>query len=306
MLLGKIFDYTLRLLYSNLCDKIAKRKGGIILIASINAWCLPSEYTTEQQLKAAKAAGFDAIEINIGEPNSSDPLSFDFTASNETFDKIAALAAETGIAISSISTSLLWKYPLTDNDGALAQKGIGVVKRMIDAAAILKAGAVLVVPGCVTKDVSYKTAYERATKAIGELAVYAEQKGIVIGVENVWNKFLMSPLEMKAFIGQFSSKFVKAYFDIGNVLQFSYPQHWIEVLAEDIVRVHIKDFKTEIGNITGFTNLLQGDIDWKVAMDALRAVGYDGYVTCELSPYVTCPVQLATDTRKHMEIIFNL
>ena len=129
---------------------------------------------------------------------------------------------------------------------------------------------------------------------------------IVIGVENVWNKFLLSPLETARFLDEIGSDYVKAYFDAGNVLQFSYPQSWAEALGKRIAKVHVKDFDPAIGNITGFKPLLQGAMDWGALIGALKNVGYDGYLTAELSPYPTNPMQLIKDTSAALDYILSL
>ena len=281
----------------------------------INAWCFPGSFSLERCMKLAKQAGFDAIELNMSErdPGRSftDELSFEensgltIDSSDGELAAIAALAREIGIVISGVSTSLHWTYPLTSNDGDTREKGKQIVRKMLHAASVFGADAVLVVPGLVDKTVPYATAYRRSLEALRELSADAAREKVSICVENVWNKFLLSPLEMARFVDEAESPYVGVYFDAGNVLQYSYPEHWAEVLGKRIRRVHIKDFNLSVGNINGFTNLLEGDMDWKALMDALRAAGYDGFVTAELAPYKTGPERIAADTAAHMDIIFN-
>lgn len=106
-----------------------------------------------------------------------------------------------------------------------------------------------------------------------------------LGIENVWNKFLLSPLEMRDFIDSFGSAAVGSYFDAGNVLLTGYPEHWISILAQRIVRVHVKDFKKSVGTAAGFVDMLEGDVDFQAVRTALERIGYDGYVTAEMLPY---------------------
>jgi hexulose-6-phosphate isomerase len=113
----------------------------------------------------------------------------------------------------------------------------------------------------------------------------AEKIGVTIAVENVWNKFLLSPLEMRGFIDSFKSKRVGAYFDVGNVLLTGYPEQWIKILGKRIKRIHIKDFKKSVGTVDGFVDLLKGDVDFTAVKKALAAIGYKGYVTAEMIPY---------------------
>ncbi len=177
---------------------------------------------------------------------------------------------------------------------------------MIDAAKILHTDAILVVPGVVNERVSYSKAYKRSQDALKALAKKAEESKVYIGIENVWSKFLLSPLEMRKFIDEIGSPYVRFYFDVGNVLAFSYPEHWIEVLGDYIVRVHIKDFDTSIGNIRGFKNLFEGDVNWPAVIGALRKANYEGYLTAELSPYRTHPEMLAYDASKRLDFILRM
>ncbi len=278
----------------------------------INAWCMPGSYSVEDCIREAKKAGFDGLELNMAEKagdsggNGGIPQALTLDLSKDDLKKIAQAAEKAGIELPSVSTSLLWKYSLTDSDVKVREKAMGIVARMIDAAEVLGADTVLVVPGVVNRDVSYEKAYKRSMECMQELRKYAEEKKVYIGVENVWNKFLLSPLEMRRFIEEAGSPYVGAYFDVGNVLCFSYPEYWIEILSGLIKKVHVKDFDSSIGNIHGFTNLLQGDVDWKRVVGALREAGYDGYLTAELSPYRTFPEKLAYDASVALDRILSL
>ncbi|OPZ74511.1 MAG: fructoselysine 3-epimerase [Actinobacteria bacterium ADurb.Bin444] len=159
---------------------------------------------------------------------------------------------------------------------------------------------VLVVPGVVTEDVSYKAAYEISRRSLQELLPVAEETGVIIALENVWNRFLLSPLEMRDFVDGFQSPLVQAYFDVGNILLYGFPHHWIEVLGTRIKRVHVKDFDS---NTRQFVGLLQGSVDYPRVMAALRGVGYDGYITAELTAYRQYPEQFVRDTAAQLEQI---
>ena len=274
----------------------------------INAWCFPGGMPLHEIFRLAKECRYDGIEINMeAEPaGGEDCPRLYMSLDARGYQKIRACADSYTLPISSVSTGLHWTYPLTDNDPAVREKGCEVVLKMIDAASVFGCDTVLVVPGKVTPDVSYSAAYRRAREALKDLSVYAEEKKVIIGVENVWNKFLLSPLEMARFLDEIGSGYVKSYFDAGNVLQFSYPQSWVEALGTRIARVHIKDFDTAIGNITGFKPLLQGEMDWSALMGSLKSVGYDSYLTAELSPYPTNPLQLIRDTSAAMDYILGL
>ena len=158
--------------------------------------------------------------------------------------------------------------------------------------------------------VPYADAYDRALDFVRRLAPVAEAAGVTICVENVWNKFLLSPLEMRAFIDAASSRAVAAYFDAGNALLTGYPEHWIAALGPRIRRVHFKDFRRAVGTVDGFCDLLSGDVDWPAVMRALRAIRYDGWVAAEMIPpvpfYKHCPEVLIHNTSRALDAILAL
>ncbi|MHC5269852.1 sugar phosphate isomerase/epimerase family protein [Enterococcus sp. LJL98] len=287
------------------------------LLKGMNVWSLPAGLTIEEQFQLTKDAGFDTIELNLSEAqaaetivskdlalNDSPTLTTEVTA--EELANIKALSEKYELPITSISTALHWSYPLTSEDEATRQKGLAVVKKMIDVCLALGGDTVLVVPGLVTPTDSYDVCYDRSLAAFKELAPYAEEKGIFIGIENVWNKFLLSPLETRDFIDKIASSHVGMYFDAGNVLQFGFPEQWVRILGARIKKIHVKDFNTTIGNITGFTSLLNGSLNWKALVAALHEIGYTGPLTCELSAYQENGQQLAYDTSRALDYIVNL
>ncbi len=275
---------------------------------SVNAWCFPKEFTAKECFETAKDAGFDWMEINMADegekPCEGPTLRFDST--DEEVYEILKLSEAANVGISGVSTALLWEYPLTCGAEKVRNKGMAIVERMIDAAAILGTDSVLVVPGVVNETVSYKTAYERALEALKTLKEKAEEKKVVIGVENVWNRFLLSPLEMRRFIEETDSTFVKAYFDVGNALPFSRPEDWIEILSDLVFRVHLKDFDLSIGNERGFKNLFEGDVNWKGVVESLRKSGYEGFLTAELQLYRTRPELLAYDASRRIDTVLSM
>jgi len=231
------------------------------------------------------------VEVALDE---SGELSLNST--EEEILKVRKMADEAGILLYSVASSLHWKYSLTSNDQRIREKAKSIVKKQLETAKILGCDTILVVPGAVGVDfipdceiVEYDIAYDRALEAIRELAPYAEACGVAIGIENVWNKFLLSPLEMRDFIDKIGSDFAGAYFDVGNVLISGYPEHWIKILGNRIKKVHFKDFKRTVGTFDGFVDLLSGDVNYPAVMNALKSVGYDGWVTGELGTYKNYP-----------------
>jgi hexulose-6-phosphate isomerase len=130
--------------------------------------------------------------------------------------------------------------------------------------------------------VPYETAYKNAQQSLRLLAEEAEAAKVVLCLENVWNRFLLSPIEFARFIDDIQSLLVRAYFDVGNVLAFGYPEDWIKVLGTRISRVHVKDFKRAVATADGFCLPGEGDVDWAGVMAALRATAYDGWLTAEV------------------------
>jgi hexulose-6-phosphate isomerase len=155
---------------------------------------------------------------------------------------------------------------------------------MLRAASVVGADSVLIVPGVADPEVPYMDTYRIAQESVQTLSESAAELGVRIGVENVWNRFLQSPLEMLRFIEEIGSPSVGTYVDVGNLIVCGYPQHWVQVLGDHIVKVHVKDFLGDVGNIHGFTYLLHGDVPWVEVIRELKAVGYDDYLTAELSP----------------------
>jgi L-ribulose-5-phosphate 3-epimerase len=248
----------------------------------INAWAFPENLSITQGFKVAKRGGFDCVELNLAEEGY-----LSMSSSQRDVERLRESAEGMSIELRSISTALFWSYPITSNDPSEAKMAKAVVRKMLDVAKWCGADTILVVPGSVTDEVAYDVAYDRAKKALKELAKDAEAAGVCIGVENVWNKFLLSPLEMRNFIDEIGSDYVAAYFDIGNVLISGYPEQWINILGSRIKKIHAKDWQRAVGNITGFCAILEGDLNWIAVRDALRAIGYDDVVTAEIDGYKT-------------------
>lgn len=250
----------------------------------VNRWTMPGNWSYEQCLQAAKSAGFESIEFNMAEDGV-----LGFEAQEKEVRQIAEAAQRIGVELSSLSTGLGWRYPLTHPDESTRERGLQAVRKQLQIANWLGVDAILVVPGLVNEDTPYDEAYYRAREALRQLLPDAERWGVKIGVENVWNKFLLSPLEMRQFIDELGSPYLGAYFDAGNVLVMGYPEHWIRILGRRIFRVHVKDFKTHIGNISAFCNPLQGNVPWNKVNEALVEVGYDSYITAEVEGYPSYP-----------------
>jgi L-ribulose-5-phosphate 3-epimerase len=214
-------------------------------------------------------------------------------ATKEECRAIVAQAKKIGIEISSVASGESWFASPTANDAKVRKQIIDFTKKALQITKWLGTDAYLFVPGAVdvfflpdAEVIPYDVCYKRAVEAVLKLVPTAEKVGVSVGIENVWNKLLLSPLEMCCFIDGFQSKRVGAYFDVGNVLLTGYPEHWIKILGKRIKRVHIKDFKKSVGTVAGFVDMLEGDVDFAAVKKALSAIGYKGYVTAEMIPYV--------------------
>jgi hexulose-6-phosphate isomerase len=133
--------------------------------------------------------------------------------------------------------------------------------------------------------VPYDAAWDRALETVSAAAAHAKACGVRIGVENVWNSFLLSPLEMRTFLDAIGDPFVGAYLDVGNVIQFGFPEHWVRILGSRILKSHVKDFRRSVGTLSGFVDLLSGDVDFPEVMKAFGEVGYDDYIIAEVGAY---------------------
>ncbi|MCX7599207.1 MAG: sugar phosphate isomerase/epimerase [Armatimonadetes bacterium] len=252
--------------------------------------CLPGSLPPRERLVLSKEAGLDGIEIH------------DFPTQKDT-EEFAALAADVGLEIHSVMAGSHWELPLSSTDEDVRRRGVEGIKHSLHVAKWSGAPVVLVVPGVVTDDVSYAAAYELSRKSLLELLPVAEELGVTMLVENVWNKFLLSPLEFRDFVDSFESPFVQAYFDVGNILLYGYPHQWIEILGQRIKRVHVKDF--DVGT-RQFVSLLSGSVDWSRVMNALRGIGYDSYLTVEVGPYAQFPEVFIKHIGLAMDAIVSL
>ena len=238
-------------------------------------------------MEQASRLGFDAIELGIA----SQGVLTNQTTQAEC-EAIRSEAQKHELEISGVASGESWTSSPTANEADVRDKILDFTQKALQVTQWLGAEAYLYVPGAVevfflpeAEVIPYDVCYQRASGAISQLVPTAEKLGVTIAVENVWNKFLLSPLEMRDFIDNFDSNQVGAYFDVGNVLLTGYPEQWIRILGSRIKRVHIKDFKRSIGTADGFVDLLEGDVDFVAVKKALAEINYDSYVTAEMIPY---------------------
>lgn len=234
----------------------------------------------------AARLGFDGVQLFVS------PRGYLSLESDEDRAKaIARRARESGVALTSLEIEP-FSFSLTDDDREVRQQGEATVRLAMQLAAIMEAPGVLVIPGYVglpwdssVKPVRYDLAYNRLAESLQTLAPEAEALGLDILIENIWNMFLLSPLEMRTLVDDVRSPNVGVLFDTGNIVAFGFPEQWIRILGSRIREVHLKDFRRSVGTVSGFVSLLEGDVDWGEVMLALDEIGYDGFLTAEVFPY---------------------
>lgn len=279
---------------------------------SISTWSFYGDWNLEEKLSLAKDAGFEGFELELAEEG---PVNMNSTA--DDLARVRDAAEKAGIALSGLATGLYWGANGASADPAIREKAAGILVKQIECAGALGIDTILVVPASVGVDfipdgeiVPYELAHERARHLIANALPYAQEQNVTIGIENVWNKFLLSPLEMRDFIDSFDHKNVGSYFDVGNTLATGYPDHWINILGERIARVHFKDYRRNVGSVDGFVDILSGDVDWAAVMTALKSVNYEGWIAAEMIPpvpfYKHCPEVLIHNTSRAMDAIFAL
>ena len=283
----------------------------IMFIKGISYWSFPGglegALPVAGAFERAKKAGFESIEVCLSPAG-------DLTARTTEAQAKQTLrqAKDAGIQISSVACAIFWEKSLTDEDAAVRKEGFDLARSLIDLAHWLEADAVLVIPGAVdvfflpAPPVDYQTVYGRATDAIGALEPHARAAGVALAVENVWSKLLVDLLAMRTFIDQFGSSGVGSYLDVGNCMVNGYPEHWITMLGHRIKRVHLKDFRRDVGTAGGFVDLLAGDVNWPGVISALNDAGYSGYLTAEMIPgYKHYPEVLIENTSRAMDAILG-
>jgi len=228
------------------------------------------EGTVLDKCKAIKAAGFEGIE-----PNS-------HMNRNEVLDAMQA----TGLKASSVCNSKHWNLLLSHPDVEIRKQGMEAMVVAMEDAKAYGTDAVLLVPGRVDENVSYDDCWSRASACIKELLPAAQQLKVKICIENVWNNFILSPLEARNFVDQFNSPYVGFYFDIGNIVVYGWPEQWIRILGDRIGRIHIKEYSKQIGDKQGRNagfgvKLTEGDVRWKEVMSQIRSSYQGGWLTTE-------------------------
>jgi len=233
---------------------------------------LPKDVSYAQRFAIARDAGFDAIEMQT-------------VAREDEAAEIREAANKTGLRIHSVMNADHWRFPLSSSERDVVDRSVAGMETSLRNAALWGADAVLLVPAVVDAATSYRDAWTRSQQVIRDrLLPLARELKVIVAVEEVWNKFLLSPLEFARYVDELDSPWLKAYFDVGNVVFYGYPQDWIRSLGTRIAKVHLKDFHLDRPNGRfAWANIGDGDIDWLDVRRAFDDVGYRGYFTTEVA-----------------------
>jgi L-ribulose-5-phosphate 3-epimerase len=253
----------------------AGSSGRLPITKGVEFSMLPASVSVADRFAIAKDAGFEEVECGT-------------TQDQAAAEELLAASKKSGLRIHSVMNMAHWTYPMSSPDPDVVAKSVAGMETSLRNAKFWGSDAVLLVPAVVKAGDSYRDAWTRSQAEIRKLIKLAAEVKVVIGIEEVWNHFLLSPIEFARYVDEFDSPWVKAYFDVGNIVLFSFPQDWIRILGPRIVKLHLKDFRFRPVKGTGkieaeFVNLRDGDIDWKQIHDALAEIGYKGSATVELN-----------------------
>lgn len=226
-----------------------------------------------ERFEILRDCGFDGVEID--------------SPSDIRTEELLAAKEATGIGVEGTVDSVHWSKPLSDPDEKVRAAGLAGLERAIKDCSAWGGTSVLLVPAVVNERVGYDEAWERSTIEIKKALPVAEAAGVKIAIENVWNSFLLSPLEAARYVDQFDSPWIGWHFDVGNVITYGWPEQWIRILGSRILKLHIKEYsrkkRDELGRWKGFeVELGEGDCGWPAVVKALREIGYDGWACAEV------------------------
>jgi len=278
-----------------------KLGGGVLAAAALGAAEVPAKkrsirkaimYATIgfpgsvlEKFQAVKSAGFEGVE----------PMS------HMKQDEVLKALDETGLKAASVCCSTHWSKPLSDPDEARRREALeGLVQALKDAKRY-GATSVLLVPGVVKDKVTYDDCFQRAVAGVKQAVPVAQDLGVKIAIENVWNNFITKPEQAVAFMDAIDSPHVGWHFDIGNAVRFSPPETWIPVLGKRILKLHIKEFS----KVKGFgVRFFDGDNKWAAIMKALDDVGYTGWGISEQPGDQSKDVSALSDLSQRMDKVF--
>ena len=243
------------------------------------------DWSLDETLDMCQEAGYEALELVFGAGR--DP---DVEMSDDEIRAVKKKCDDAGVAVTSAIAWYEDRGNLLSADSAANEAGLKCLTRAIDIAHVLDTGAILLHPGQLTVEGTYEATWDRFLGMMKEVAPYAQDKGVAVGIENVWNKFILSPREAAEFVDAVGHDAIGIYLDTANMMFYGYPEHWIRGLGSRIKRVHFKDFKRRERQ---FVHLMDGDTDWETVVALLREIGYDNSVIHEVGGDRAVQIEMA-------------
>ena len=274
---------------------------------AVSFYTFAQDVNIREACEQVKKAGYDGVELVISENGE-----LNMKTTEKELLQMHSMVNDMGLEVASVGAWNMWEHNLAGNDEADAEYACSIAKKQVECAQAFGADATLIVPGWVGTNfapgiVRYDQAYENSQKRLAKLAPFAEAAGVALAVENVWNKFLLSPLEMRRFLDEINSDYVGAYFDVGNIIYIGYPDQWIEILGDKLKRLHFCDCRADGVGLSMFVDLFEGDVDYKAVMESSRKVGYDKWATVEFLPnYKMFPYQSIINAKFSLDKILEL
>lgn len=247
--------------------------GPVALKKAVKFGMIDEPLSVLEKFELLVELGFDGVELSS--PNDLDNA------------EVVAARDATGLPIHGVVDSVHWNKTLSDPDPAVRAEGLAGLETALRDACVYGASTVLLVPAVVKEEVAYDEAYSRSQAEIRKVLPLSEELGVRIAIENVWNGFLLSPIETARYIDEFESPWIGAYFDIGNVVNFGWPEHWIRILGDRIMKLDVKEYSREVrdeqGPYAGFrVPLGEGSVRWPAVLKALADIGFEGWATAEV------------------------
>jgi len=230
--------------------------------------------TLREKFEILKRAGFEGVELDSPTPISR--------------EEILAARDATGLAVCGVVDSVHWRQSLADNDQAVRAQAVAALETALRDCHAFGGESVLLVPAIANKRVSYAQAYERSQAELRKVLPLAAELRVKIGIENVWNDFLLSPLEAARYVDELESPWVGWHLDCGNVVTYGHAEQWVRILGKRLVKLHVKDYSRKRRDAEGLWKgfdvaLGDGDVDWKAVVTALDEVGFSGWASAEVA-----------------------
>ncbi len=249
------------------------RTGARSIKKALKIGMVDGEMSLLEKFTLIKSVGFDGVEMD--------------SPSDLSIDEIIEAKEKSKLEIPGVVDSVHWNSPLSDPDAKVRATGRKALETALRDCKKLGGTSVLLVPAVVNKKVSYQEAWDRSTAEIRGVLPLAKELEIHIAIENVWNQFLLSPLEAARYVDTFDSPWIGWHFDVGNVVNYGWPEQWIRTLGKRILKLDVKEYsrkkRDELGLWKGFdVEIGEGDCDWAAVMAALDEIGYAGWAAAEV------------------------